>query len=150
MGLENICLGLVDVHSVFCSANLTIFVVSHLPILTTKQLHPIFLVLAIFHFQSSPRFLLESVRVLAIPLYFSLTRFHLLDLNPLLFAPVYQTKFHSRYLFESRKVEVVSELHVDVFAVLRVLWVVEVMRSQEDAFHERFGYSRKAHKINCS
>jgi hypothetical protein len=48
---------------------------------------------------------------------------------------------------KGREVEVVAELQADVLAMLLVLWVAEVMGSQELAVHERLGYSAVAHDL---
>jgi len=50
-----------------------------------------------------------------------------------------------RYLLESGEIEIAAELKVDVDAVVGVLGVVEIVRSQEGVVHEGGGDSIVTH-----
>jgi hypothetical protein len=68
-------------------------------------------------------------------------------LDPLFLGATDQPELDMRDGLKGREVEVVAELQADVLAMLLVLWVAEVMGSQELAVHERLGYSAVAHDL---
>ena len=62
-----------------------------------------------------------------------------------LFLTSNQTELTVGDLLESVVVEIVFELEVDIFAMLRVFRIVKVMRGNEDVFHEVLGDSVVCH-----
>lgn len=104
---------------------------NYFPIFAWKSLNKSFL-----FFCNYPSFLSfihirnpQSSRVL------SFTRYNFFNLNPLIFASPC-LKLNVCYFIKGRIIQIILELHINVFSVFWILWIWETVRFDEDSVHK--------------